>query len=414
MTFLYPGFLTAAGLVSLGVVILHFLVTQQPRSDILPTVRFIPDMAARSTSVAIRPSDLWLLLLRVLMIMLIGAAFAQPQRKPQHKNVTRLVMVDASRAAADLAEVADSARHYTTGASAVILFDSTAHSVPIASVADSLRMIASRPHSVRHGLFSPALIATLREASRVREGADSLDLILISPFASEERDAATNTIRALWPGRIVPVRVSLASDSTLLKQSASRNVTVQWADSGTNTFWTNRPSPDTAGAVRIGEVVLVYPFARRWRLAASLDSNTHVYARWIDGEPAGIERVSNGACVRSLAFALPTAGDAILRPSFVRFLDALKTPCGVSHDMTPMPPEEVAVLQGPEHLTPVSSVKPRITKENPYIFWLLLAALVLALFELLVRRAGGIRGKAPADTESPEPEARRTTSGRAA
>lgn len=413
MTFLYPGFLIAAGLVSLGTVILHFLVTQQPRSDILPTVRFVPDMAARSTSVAIRPSDLWLLLLRVITIMLIGAAFAQPQRKPEHKNVSRLVMVDASRAAADLSEVADSARKYTATASAVILFDSTAHAVPVTTVADSLRAIGSRPHSVRRGLYSPALITALREAARVREGADSLDLILISPFANEERDAATSAIRALWPGRIVPVHVAIASDSAALKQSVSQRVTVQWADSsqnGANTFWKARSAPDSVGAVRAGDVVLVFPFARRWRLAAPLDSNTHVYARWIDGEPAAVEQMTNGECLRSLSFSLPTVGDAILRPSFIRFLAALKTPCGLGHDITPMSPEALAALQGPEHLTAVSSVKPRITKENPYVFWLLLAALILALFELLVRRSGGIRGMASTrDTDTG-----RAASGRAA
>jgi len=352
VTFLFPGFLLAAGLVSLGVVVLHFLVTQQPRSELLPTVRFVPDMAARSTSVAIRPSDLWLLLLRVLMIMLIGAAFAQPQRKPKHQRVTRLVMVDASRAVADMAELSDSARQYTTGAGAVILFDSTAHVVPLAAVDDSLRAIASRPRSVRRGLFSPALIATLRAGARVREGTDSLDLVVVSPFANEERDAATETIRALWPGRIVPVHVTLATDSAVVKQASSRHVVVQWADSGASPFWTTRPNPDTMGAVRAGDVVLVYSFPRRWRLSGPMDSTTHVYARWVDGEPAAVERIQNGDCVRSVAFSLPTVGDAILRPTFVRFLDALKAPCGTSHDVSPMSPELLAALQGPAHSPP--------------------------------------------------------------
>ena len=60
---------------------------------------------------AIRPSDLLLLLLRVdRMIMLIGAAFAQPQLKPKHQRIARLVMVDVSRAVSNIRELADSAR----------------------------------------------------------------------------------------------------------------------------------------------------------------------------------------------------------------------------------------------------------------------------------------------------------------
>jgi len=115
MSFLFPGFLVAAGLVSAAVVVLHFLVTQQPRSEDLPTVRFVPDVPARSTSVAIKPSDLLLLLVRVLTIMAIGAAFAQPQLKPKHQRVSRIVMADVSRATGNIKEVAASAARYTQG-----------------------------------------------------------------------------------------------------------------------------------------------------------------------------------------------------------------------------------------------------------------------------------------------------------
>jgi hypothetical protein len=414
MTFLFPGFLMAAGLVSLGVVVLHFLVTQQPKSEPLPTVRFVPDLPARSTSVAIRPSDLWLLLLRVIMIMLIGAAFAQPLLKPKRQKIARLVMVDVSRDVGNLPELLDSARRYTNGASAVVLFDSTARQVPLQSVNDSLQAVAARPRSARRGQLSPALIATLRAASRAREGADSLDLVVVSPFASEERDAATSTIRALWPGRIVPVRVAVASDSVAAGRASSKQMRTQWADSGRTTMWVPRPHPDTVGAVRAGSDVLVYPFPRSWRLAAPLDSTMHVYARWVDGEPAAIESIVNGECVRSIAFSLPSAGDAILRPNFVRFRAGLNTPCGTMHDVTPLPSEFIAAFQGPVHLAPVASVKPRTAKITPLVPWLLAAALLLALFELLVRRPGGIRGISRTDEPDLADATRSSVSGRAA
>jgi hypothetical protein len=414
MTFLFPGFLMAAGLVSLGVVVLHFLVTQQPKSETLPTVRFVPDVPARSTSVAIRPSDLWLLLLRVLMIMLIGAAFAQPLFKPKHQKIARLVMVDVSRAVGNMPQLLDSARQYTTGAAAVVLFDSTAHEIPLTVLSDSLRAVAARPRSIRRGLLSPALIATLRAASRVREGADSLDLVVISPFANEERDAATSTIRALWPGRLVPVHVSVADDSVAVGRASSQHVRIQWADSGATSIWASRTHTDTVAAVRAGNDVLVYPFLRRWRLAAPLDSTMHIYARWIDGEPAIIEHIVKGECVRSISFSMPSVGDAVLRPSFLRFRDGLSAQCGIVHDVTPLPPEFITTLQGPAHLASVASVKPRMTKITPMVLWLLAAALFLALLELLVRRSGGMRGRSRKDEHEPIDGSHGSMSGRTA
>lgn len=391
MTFLFPGFLIAAGAVSFGVVLLHLLVTRQPRSETLPTVRFVPDVPARSTTVAIRPSDLWLLLLRVVMIMLIGAAFAQPQLKPKHQRIAHIVVIDASRAVASPREVADSAQRYAAGANAVILFDSTAHDVSPRSVNDTLGAFRTHPRSVRRGALSPALIAALRAATRVRELADSIELVVVSPFAAEEQDAATQTVRSLWPGHIRTVRVATTSDSTLVNQATAKRVTVQWADSGAASLWAPRPHVDTVGAVRAGDAVLVYPFVRRWRLAAPLDSATRVYARWVDGEPAAVEKVSGGSCVRSIAIPMPSVGDAILRPNFVRFLRGLSDPCGVTRDLSPLPQEFITAFEGPERLAPVTAIKPRAAQVTPLVPWLLAGALFLALLELLVRRTGGVR-----------------------
>jgi hypothetical protein len=382
MTFLAPGFLIAAGAVSLGVVVLHFLITQQPKSELLPTVRFVPDVPARSTSLAIKPSDLLLLLVRVLAIMLIGAAFAQPQLTPQHQAVAKIVVVDASRAVGNMQELADSAKVHADGAAAVIVFDSVARELPLANAMDSLNALASRPASTRRGSLSPALITSLRAAARVREAADSIDLIVVSPFANEERDAATSRIRALWPGRIQTVQVGIASDTSL---ASGQSIRVQWADSGATQLWTKREQPDTVGAVRAGEAVMVYPFVRTWQPASQLDSNTHVYARWVDGEPAAFETNTESGCVRSVAITMPTAGDAILRPDFVRFQKLLTEPCGTAHDFAPMPSEFMSLLAGSGNLASVSDIKPVLTKMTPLVPWLLLTGLLLLLLELFMR-----------------------------
>jgi hypothetical protein len=394
ISFLLPGFLYAAGAVALGVVVLHLLVTQQPKSDVLPTVRFFPDVVARSTSVTIRPSDLWLLLLRVLTILLIGAAFAQPQLRPDHRSVARIVAADLSRAVGNAAQLADSARRYTASAAGVVLFDSRAREVTPAVAAESLSTFASNTGTRPRGALSPALIMALRAASRIRESADSLELVIVSPFVREEADAATQALRAIWPGHVKIVRVAAAAApaDSVRSRSARARPLIEWADSGATTTWTPRPRVDTIGAVRAGDDVLVFPFARRWQLkgarVVTAEANERVYARWSDGEPAAVERSIGMDCVRSVAIPMPTVGDAILRPEFVRFTDALAAPCQSAHDFSPLPPEFMTALEGGARLAPSGAVKPRATRMTPLVPWLLASALLLALLELLVRRRG--------------------------
>lgn len=387
MTFLYPGFLIAGGLVSLGVVILHLLVTQQPRSEQLPTVRFVPDVPAQSTSLTIRPSDLWLMLLRIITIMLIAMAFAQPQLKPRHQTIARVTVVDASRSSANTAEVTDSARKYVPGSAAVIVFDSAAREVTPATAMDTIGTLLRAPRVARQGGLSAAMIVAMRAAARVRTGADSIDFVIVSPFLTAERDAATMSVRKLWPGHVHAVRVAPLIDSATARSAVAAKV--EWADSTTSSLWSQRAKVDTMHAVRAGDNVLINTFPRRWTIAAKIDSVTRVFARWADGDPAGVEQFTANGCVRSLGFSMPTGGDVALRPDFIRFSAALHAPCGAAHDLTPLPPEFVTALEGPARLAPVSAVKPPLTRLNPWIPWLLLAALVLALLELLVRRRSG-------------------------
>ena len=388
--FLLPGFLYAAGAVAAGVIALHFLVTEQPKSDVLPTVRFFPDVVARSTSVTLRPSDLWLLLLRVLTILLIGAAFAQPRFTPGHHPVARIVVVDLSRAVGSRTELADSARPYLSGAAAAVVFADQAREVAPSIVADSLDAFASGAEAKRaRGALTPALIAALRAASRVRESADSVEIVVVSPFVQEEADAATATVRALLPGALRTVRVS-AAPSAAASGVTARVPSVEWADSGATALWVARAAADTIGAVRAGDVVLVSPFVRRWRLELGPDSlsdeTTRVYARWADGEPAAVERTIGADCVRSLGISMPTSGDVVLRPEFEGFFAALATPCNAAQDFTPLAPAFMTAMQGPDQLAPASALQPRATHMTPLVPWLLAGALALALLELVVRR----------------------------
>lgn len=409
--FLVPGFLYAAGAVALGVVALHFLVTEQPKSDVLPTVRFFPDVVARSTSVTLQPSDLWLLLLRVLMILLVGAAFAQPRLTLGHQPVARVVAVDLSRAVGSRAELADSARAYLGNAAATVLFSDRATEVAQSAAADSVGAFASASGaSPARGSLTPALIAALRAASRIRESADSIEIVVVSPFVQEEADAATAAVRALLPGRLRTVRVAAAPGEA---SGADRAIapTVKWADSGATNLWVKRAAIDTIGAVRAGGIVLVAPFVRRWRLELGADSlsdqTTRVYARWADGEPAAVERRIGTDCIRTLAIDMPKAGDAVLRPEFERFRESLAAPCRASHDFAPLSNDFMSALEGPGQLAPTSALQPLATRMTPLVPWLLGGALLLALLELLVRRrsAGGVTEEAPVTAASRRPAA---------
>lgn len=405
MIFLAPVYLVVAGAVAAGVVALHFLSTREPDTDLLPTVRFIPKVPVQATTITMRFSDPWLLVLRVLLILLLGAALARPLLHSLSAPVSRIAVVDVSRAVGSPRELVDSARGYVEEAAAVVFFDREAGEVA-AGAMDSLDVLAERSAGPpgagsegTRGSLSSALIAALRTASRMRDGADSLQLVVISPFAREERDAATERIRALWPGRIEVVRVGgVVADPAPNEQVSPPQV--EWADSAASSLWTERENPDTIAGVRANDAVMVYPFERRWRPAAVTPSalstdgppstnptqSTRVYARWMDGEPAAFERATADGCVRSIAIPLPTEGDAILRPAFQRFLSDLGSPCGEPGDPTPLSDEFLTAFAGDGPLAPASGIGRQVKRVTPAVPWILALALLVALAEHWARR----------------------------
>ena len=212
MTFLAPGFLWGAAVIAAGIFALHFIVTRQPRASVLPTARFVPDSAATAIVRDTRPSDLLLMLLRVLIVLAAGAALARPVIKPSRRADTRVFLMDRSRSVANVREAADSVKNLYRAGDAIIVFDSAARTLGVRG-SDSL---ASIRHADARGNLSAALVASLREASVARDRADSLELVIVSPFAEEEHDAATDSIRKLWPGRARLVHVAAQPDSSAI------------------------------------------------------------------------------------------------------------------------------------------------------------------------------------------------------
>ncbi|HEY5086862.1 MAG TPA: BatA domain-containing protein, partial [Gemmatimonadaceae bacterium] len=195
MTFVAPGFLLAAGAAACVVIALHFIVTRRPRSVPFPTARFVPDAPVAARERSLRLSDLLLLALRVLAIMLVGIALARPVLTPTREKVVRVIVADVSGAVADIAEVRDSARALLRPGDELIAFDTSAWAVP------SVDSLANRAGLRNAGSMSAGIVGALRAGQRVRAGADSVELVVVSPLVTTERDRATATIRNQWLGR---------------------------------------------------------------------------------------------------------------------------------------------------------------------------------------------------------------------
>jgi len=422
MTFLEPLFFSLGMGAAAAIIALHFIVTRQPTQSILPTVRFVPVSAVRVPTVARRPEHLLLLLLRVLLVLLVGAAFARPVLTGAERPLARVVLADVSSQVGDVMAVRDSVRALLEDGDVLVVFDSAAR-----VVRGGVDSIARAEGSRAPGRLSPALILALRAASDLRNSADSLELAVVSPLEPKEWDAATDSIRALWPGRIRLVRVAAHSDSgragsglavvaepddpvavaaslTALSGSdpavrlvrgeattgdsvwagAGRRVLVRWPASASPAGWTAREPVDTAGAVIAGAATVVFPLERRWK--PDPGSAARAVAHWVDGEPAATEHAAGAGCIRDIAIAVPQRGDLVLRPAFARLLGALTAPCGEAGRREARASPDLGGFAGAGPLASRASIAAPATIVPPLVPWLLAGALLLAVAELFVRR----------------------------
>jgi hypothetical protein len=422
MTFLAPGFLVASLAVAAAIVALHFIVTRQPRAGILPTARFVPDTRATTVARARRPSDLLLMLLRVLVVLAAGAGLAKPALTPSRGAEARVILVDVSRSARDSIAMRESVRAIYRSQDAVVVFDSSAR-VVAGNVGDTLG--ALRPTSLR-GNLSAALIAALRTGSILRDRADSLELVIVSPFAKEEFDAATDTIRTLWSGKarlvripatldapdfVAPLEIGAGADDALTVtvglarvsagagglidrgttrtrqvRTSAEGPLIEWPASSRPSFAIQRAPRDTVGGVMAGGAVVVSTFDRHWSYPADSLRGADVVARWVDGEPAAIEKPHGTGCIRSVAVPVTPVGDFVIRRDFVRFVSSLSQPCARITSSIAADPTVVAKLEGKGGLAPHGAFHPLTDARSGLAPWLFALAIAGAIAELFVRR----------------------------
>ena len=209
MTFAQPWALVAAAGAAAAVIALHFIARRTPRTVRFPTARFVPVRSVRAPSRSTRPADLPLLMLRVLALLLLGAAFARPAFEVQRRPLARVVVVDLSASGSSASAARDSAAHYLRAGDLLVAFDSAARLI----TGDARDSLGALEGSRAPGSLSAALVAAARAASTLSARADSLELVLVSPLAGEEWDGATEAIRSLWPGGARIVRTERARDS---------------------------------------------------------------------------------------------------------------------------------------------------------------------------------------------------------
>ena len=418
---------------SLAVVALHLLAWRRPPMSPLPTARFAPEAPIRTVSRAVRPADLALLALRVLLVLLVAGAVAGPRFTDRAQGTARVIVVDQSRDAQAGAPAAQTARAAFRAGDALVLFDSTARAVRNPTV-DS---IGAGKGNVT-GSVSAALVAAIRAARVLQRERDSVEIVVVSAFGRDEMDAATGSIRRAWPGALRLVRAAGVPDDSIgpgraeVRASPGDAVAaalalsgaapaggrvrvvrdaitaadsgwareggaiVVWPSSGAPAGWQPRTRFDTAYGVSVlaarggsagtgtRAATVVAPFVRSATVPAG-----SVVARWQDGEPAATESALGAGCVRSVAVALPSAGDLAVTPAFRRFAEQLVRPCAGSRSIAQVSDSTLSVV------LPVSVAADSVLRittaeavptDSRVAAWMLGAALAALLAELVVRR----------------------------
>jgi hypothetical protein len=236
---------------ALAVVAAHLLSISRPPELSFPTARFVPERTVPAVSRASRPTDVWLMMLRVLAVVCAGVAFAGVTVAPSRESVVTLVAVDA-RVAADTAALrralGDVTREAQRDNMQVVGIVSAFGVTPVDRVWDA-ESVATSPISVLLGAdasdsivpldhqdesvaTSTLLLRARRAVPDFASAADSVRLLVLAPSFGALRDVpddALPAVRAVWPGRVELRSVAVSSTSAALRPARDA-VTIRGAN----------------------------------------------------------------------------------------------------------------------------------------------------------------------------------------
>ena len=241
LTLAQPTFLLAGLAAALIPLLLHLLARRPPAPVALPTARFLrPDTRSR-LRFRRRPSDPLLLVLRMLLLILLGAGLAGLRWIPPVSGTAEIVLLEqgAGMRASWEQAVAEARRRLTgdgdDARGTLVLFDSAATVIPPSRLTsafwDSLLAAGPTGASVDYAAALRAMVPAAREA----DGVDSVRAALVSALRAEGwMPGLVEVRRAAWSGSLELVESPSPPDDTLSPPPprTSRGAVVIVADSG--------------------------------------------------------------------------------------------------------------------------------------------------------------------------------------
>lgn len=426
--FAAPWIFGVALAAALTITALHFLSVRQPRVLLLPTARFVPERDARAVARQAKPSDLLLLLLRVMALLAAGAALAGARCGAHGARTAQLIVIDAASRADSAAlllravsanGVADRADDSVDDAEPpVVLWVNGVSDDPGVAIAAAIRESA-RQAQVNPSLATLSLTVVMPDIVRSRRGWDAwrdqwpARIRVVHPVLAGATDtsavarSAVGRVRVVTAATIPGVDVVTAAfasrgaialrafgadvDEVIVRRDTIEDATnarvfVRWPVSGVPAGWRAAPPADSVGAVVAAGSALVAPWVRT-ALPPTLSDSVRAIAWWSDGVAAAVERRRGTSCVREVAIAVPQGSDLLLSPAADGVLRALRAPCGGIG--VPAPHEPAGATGANAATSQASASRFRAldaTSRSTQPVWLATALLSVALLALLAEQ----------------------------
>jgi len=209
--FAMPWLLGAGVLGAIVITALHFLSVRRPAELLLPTARFLDEGRVRAVSRSAQPSDLLLLVLRVLALLLACAAIAGPRWMSRDRGTVNLFVADV--------------RYRADSMSMLQLLSARAHGNPTTFVWGGRRDSATEVASGLQEDLAAALPLAMRAATALVAERPEVDSIALYVYAGAGGTVSLDGWRAwrsTWPGGVrvlEPTQTERARDTTVERKS---------------------------------------------------------------------------------------------------------------------------------------------------------------------------------------------------